>query len=244
MTKQPLVGILTTMKAPLLPLLLQSLYQQGLSNLFVIADERNFSVKDQEIWMQRTGGAFDSLGIGIYDFSENTLPFYLVKNHNGDDCLALLKKMQPRLLINGGTPRKLARPILDFPKHGVINVHPGILPKYRGSCCVEWAILNDDPIGNTAHFMTEGYDEGPIIDTELCEFTSNDDYVSMRVQVYRRSISMMARTVERVLKSEMQPSDGIEQSGGEFFHPISSLEMVEVIKKIRSGLYAHIRQSN
>jgi len=244
MTKKPLVGILTTMTAPLLPLLLRSLYQQGLSNLCVIADEKNFSAKDREIWIQRTGGAFDSLGVEIYDFSKNVLPFYLVKNHNGDDCLELLKKKQPALLINGGTPRKLTRPILDFPKYGVINVHPGILPKYRGSSCVEWAILNDDPIGNTAHFMTEGYDEGPIIDSEVCHFSSDDDYVSMRVEVYRRSISMMARTVVRVLRSGMQPSDGIKQSGGEFFRPISNVQLDEVVEKIRSGLYVHLRQSN
>lgn len=240
MSKPPLVGVLTTLTAPLLPLLLRSLYEEGVTNLCVIADEKQLGVKDQRIWAERTRGAFDSLGIGIYDFASSGLSCYLVKNHNGEDCLSLLERVQPVVLINGGTPRKLSAPILDFPSQGVVNVHPGILPKYRGSSCVEWAILNDDPVGNTAHFMTEGYDEGPIIATELCNFTPDDDYVSMRVQVYRRSIAMMARTVAQVLRTGMTPADGITQSEGEFFSPVNEAQMQEVIEKIRSHSYAHM----
>jgi methionyl-tRNA formyltransferase len=240
MSRQPLVGVLTTLTAPLLPLLLRSLYEEGVTNLCVIADEKPFAVKDQRIWTERTSGAFDSLGIGIYGFASNGLPCYLVKNHNGNDCFALLKRVRPAVLINGGTPRKLAAPILGFPTQGVINVHPGVLPKYRGSSCVEWSILNDDPVGNTAHFMTEGYDEGPIIDTELCSFTPDDDYVSIRVQVYRRSIAMMARTVARVLRTEMTPADGIPQSDGEFYRPVTEAQMQEVIEKVHSRSYAHM----
>lgn len=240
MSYQPLVGLLTTLQAPLLPLLLRSLYEVGVTNLCVIADQKNFMLKDLKIWIERTGGAFDSGEIGLYDFASRGLPYYLVKHHNGDDCITLLERIQPAILINAGTPRKLTASILDFPKHGVINVHPGVLPKYRGACCVEWAILNDDPIGNTAHFMTPGYDEGPIIETELCRFTLDDDYVSMRVQVYRRSIAMMARTVARVLKMSMIPTDGISQCDGDFFPPITEEQMKEVIKKIDSRSYTHM----
>jgi methionyl-tRNA formyltransferase len=240
MVKQPLVGVLSTMKAPLLHLLLKSLYKENVNNVCVIADEKQSGIKDQRIWTERTRGAFDSLGYGLYDFASNGLPCYLVKHHNGDDCLSLLERLQPAVLINGGTPRKLSASILDSPTQGVINVHPGVLPKYRGACCVEWAILNDDPVGNTAHFMTKGYDEGPIIDTELCHFTQDDDYVSMRVQVYNRSIALMARTVGRVLKTEMTIADGIPQSDGEFFRPLNEAQMEEVIEKVRSQKYAYM----
>lgn len=241
MPKQPLVGVLTTLTAPLLPLLLRSLYEEGLTNICVIVDEKQPGAKDQRIWMERTRGAFDSLGYNLYDFASNGLPCYFVKHHNGDDCALLLKRLRPAILINGGTPRKLSASILEIPMQGVINVHPGVLPKYRGACCVEWAILNDDPVGNTAHFMTEGYDEGPIIDTELCSFTTDDDYVSMRVQVYRRSIAMMSRTASMILRTGMIPADGVPQIDGECFHPITEVQMQEVIEKIHSRRYAHMR---
>lgn len=243
MLKQPLVGILTTLTSPLLPLLIKSLYEIGVTNLCIIADEKSFSLRDREIWLQRTGGLLDSPEIGIYDFSEKGLPFYLVKNHNGEDCLVLLKKLQPTILINGGTPRKLTLPILNLPKQGVINVHPGELPKYRGSNCVEWAILNNDLVANTAHFMTEEYDEGPIIDCELYEFTSKDNYISIRIHVYLRSVAMMAKTVAKVLEYKLKPADAIRQTNGNFFHPMSDLQIDKVIEKVRLGLYKPIKTS-
>ena len=228
------------MSEPLLPHLLIALYEQGVNNLFVIADEKQPTVKDKRIWTERTRGAFDLVEIGIYDFAAQLLPFYLVKHHNSEGCLSLLRKLRPTVLINGGTPRKLATPILEIPKQGLINVHPGVLPKYRGSCCVEWAILNDDPVGLTAHFMTEGYDEGPIIEIEMCSFALDDDYVDIRVQVYRRWITIMARTVANILRTGMMPVDAVQQGDGSFFRPVSEAQMQQVISKVQSHSYLYM----
>ena len=72
--------------------------------------------------------------MGIYDFAISATPFYFVNSHTGEDCLTLLEKLSPMLLINGGTPRKLTTKVIERSALGVINVHPGVLPKYRGSC--------------------------------------------------------------------------------------------------------------
>lgn len=236
-----LVGVLSNLEAPLLPLLIRSLRKEGLHNICVIADKKVLSEKDRRIWIERTRGAFDSDGNSLYDFGLWCMPFYLVQNHNGDDCMKLLERVRPDILINGGTPRKLEKHIIEYPPLGVINVHPGLLPKYRGSCCVEWAILNDDPVGITAHFMTEGYDEGPVIDTELCCFTIDDDYFSIREQVYRRSVSMMAKTTLKVLKGKLTRDDCIPQGNGSFFSPITKEQLQEVIDKIQLRAYRHMK---
>lgn len=234
------IGVLTTLSAPLLPLLLKSLQDEGVDDVCVIADQKLLSAKDQRIWSERTNGAFDSLGISLYDFGAGKLPFYLVQNHNGPDCMQLLEQIRPRLLINGGTPRKLGKQILEATPQGVLNVHPGLLPKYRGASCVEWAIYNDDEVGNTAHFMTEEYDAGPIIATEACSFSPNDDYVSMRVQVYRRAIAMMARTVRQLVDTGVTPAQGQQQGEGMLFSPIGDEEMKTVLDKIASATYCHM----
>jgi len=47
---------------------------------------------------------------------------------------------------------------------GILNIHPGDLPRYRGNATVNWAILNNEnQIGLTLHFMNEKLDEGPIV---------------------------------------------------------------------------------
>ena len=74
--------------------------------------------------------------------------------------------------LNAGTQRKLSKDFLAIASNGIINIHPGILPDYRGCSCVEWALLNNDMIGNTAHFMDLNYDTGPIIEIEKYTFSS------------------------------------------------------------------------
>lgn len=56
------------------------------------------------------------------------------------------------------------RDIIDWPKHGAVNFHGSILPKYRGRTPHVWAIINNEKsTGVTAHLITEGCDEGDII---------------------------------------------------------------------------------
>ncbi len=68
----------------------------------------------------------------------------------------------------------LKQPILDLCRHGIINVHASLLPEYRGSSPVEWAIIDGkDKIGVTIMQTALGVDTGDII----CQksFTLNGD---------------------------------------------------------------------
>jgi methionyl-tRNA formyltransferase len=68
------------------------------------------------------------------------------------------------LLIVYGFNWKLPAAVLNLPRHGVLNIHTSLLPKYRGPAPVLWAIRNGDPgIGLTIHRMDEDLDTGPII---------------------------------------------------------------------------------
>ncbi len=54
--------------------------------------------------------------------------------------------------------------LLALPRHGMINVHPSLLPELRGAAPVEWAILNGlEQTGVTIMRMDEGLDSGPIL---------------------------------------------------------------------------------
>ena len=58
----------------------------------------------------------------------------------------------------------LPKNILDIPKKGCINVHGSLLPKYRGSAPIQFAVINgDEKTGVTTMFMDEGVDTGDII---------------------------------------------------------------------------------
>jgi methionyl-tRNA formyltransferase len=71
---------------------------------------------------------------------------------------------QPDLMIVFGFNWKLPPEVLSIPRFGVLNVHPSMLPKYRGPSPVLWAVHNGDAhFGVTVHRMNETIDAGPIM---------------------------------------------------------------------------------
>jgi methionyl-tRNA formyltransferase len=54
--------------------------------------------------------------------------------------------------------------LLRLPRHGFVNVHPSLLPRYRGPSPIEWAILaGDSGTGVTTMQLDEGFDTGPLL---------------------------------------------------------------------------------
>ena len=84
-------------------------------------------------------------------------------------------EFRPDLIIVAGYGLILPKEILDFPPLGCINIHPSILPKYRGPSPVSTAILNGDShTGVTLMMMNEGLDSGPIIDQKIVSIDQSD----------------------------------------------------------------------
>jgi methionyl-tRNA formyltransferase len=71
---------------------------------------------------------------------------------------------------------------------GAVNLHPSLLPAYRGRAPVNWAILNGDTrLGLTAHFVDEGMDTGDIIEQvsyEICDDQDVGDCLNILYPLY------------------------------------------------------------
>ena len=62
-----------------------------------------------------------------------------------------------------------------MPKHGCINVHASLLPKYRGAAPIQWAVINGDPVtGVTIQQMDIGVDTGDIIVTKELAISADE----------------------------------------------------------------------
>ncbi|MEV8515871.1 formyltransferase family protein [Dactylosporangium sp. NPDC051484] len=71
---------------------------------------------------------------------------------------------RPDLVVVHGFNWRLPVQVLEMATHGAINIHPSLLPKYRGPAPVLAAIrAGDQSIGLTVHRMDEGFDTGPIL---------------------------------------------------------------------------------
>ena len=81
-----------------------------------------------------------------------------------DSFLNLLLPLKPDLLIVVAFGQIIPGKVLSSAKGGGINIHASLLPKYRGSAPIQWAIINNEKkTGLTTMFMDEGLDTGPIL---------------------------------------------------------------------------------
>ncbi|MBN2121147.1 MAG: hypothetical protein JW734_08880 [Candidatus Omnitrophica bacterium] len=168
---------------------------------------------------------------GLADFDYPSIPFYFVKDHNSKGVVAKVTAMKSRYVINAGTPRILKGDILKTNKY-FLNCHPGILPKYRGCTCVEWALYNNDPVGATVYFMDEGIDEGPIVLQGTLDISFFSSYETIRTRMIGFTAGLMVEGVKKCYKENLIPDTMPPQEAGSYFKPIPEDKLMEVKKKV------------
>lgn len=75
-----------------------------------------------------------------------------------------LKRLDPEIILVAAYARLIPPSILDLPPHGCVNLHPSLLPRYRGALPIQAPIMNGDAVtGLTTFRMDEGYDTGDLL---------------------------------------------------------------------------------
>ena len=92
------------------------------------------------------------------------VPVYQPATLRDGAALAILRELDPELVVVAAYGRFLPDDILALPPKGCVNVHSSLLPKYRGSAPINWAILNGERVtGVTIQRMVRDMDAGDII---------------------------------------------------------------------------------
>lgn len=100
----------------------------------------------------------------------NNIPVYQPEKMRDGTALAQIKALAPDILVVVAYGRILPDDILAVPKYGAVNVHASLLPKYRGSAPIQWAVLNGDrTTGVSTMYLAHEMDTGDVIYTEETE---------------------------------------------------------------------------
>lgn len=91
------------------------------------------------------------------------------------------------------------QPLIDCFRLGILNAHIGILPRYRGRSVMEWAILEDGPVGITVFFVDAGIDTGERIvlqdEVDISHCNNIDDakayLFSLDAEYFRRALDLL-----------------------------------------------------
>ena len=96
--------------------------------------------------------------------TEQGIPVYQPATLKGEEFAALLSELDPELIVVVAFGKILPKNVLDYPKHGCINVHGSLLPALRGAAPMQRAIMEGHPVtGITTMYMAEGLDTGDML---------------------------------------------------------------------------------
>ncbi len=105
-----------------------------------------------------------------------------VSDLNSEESVRALKELDADIGIIGCAG--ILRPdVFNSFRMGVLNIHPGLIPEYRGRSPVEWALVEGGEVGVTLHFIDAGIDTGPVVSREPVPLQPGDAIGS----VYRRA---------------------------------------------------------
>lgn len=110
-----------------------------------------------------------------------------------------IRNMAPDMIVVVSYGKFLSKSILQIPKYGCLNVHPSLLPKYRGSAPIQWAILNGDKVtGTTIMKMNEKMDAGDIILQKEVEIQENETTGELWNRLSTISSELLIEAVKQV----------------------------------------------
>ena len=125
------------------------------------------------------------------------IPHVRVPHKDEDKMIELFKVWRVDLIVLAGYMRVIKNPNA-FPAP-IINVHPSLLPKYKGLHAVEQALdSGDDVTGCTVHYVNEELDGGEIILQSEVPILPNDDIISLTKAIQRREYAILPSAIEHV----------------------------------------------
>ncbi len=115
-------------------------------------------------------------GASVAEWSASrNIPVHAPPDLNHPNWVERIRKLAPDVLFSFLYRTLIGKALLDIPASGCYNLHPSLLPAYRGRCPVNWAILKGETrTGVTLHHMTVRPDAGDIVGARGVDITGDD----------------------------------------------------------------------
>lgn len=218
--------------------MLRQIMSEGFIPRLIIQEDSSIADEEREKFLKRIQG--NPIAPTIEEqSSEMNIRLITVPIHNSEEVLPHLEAEDLDLIVFGGT-RIIRGDILDLPRFGVINSHPGLLPECRGSASPAWSVYHDIPIGSSTHFCDNGIDTGDILMRREIPVKRGMNYEDL---CYHTLVLSGVLMKEVLIAYEAGRWDEIRRPQGESPHPTfrnASDEILEVVhEKLRKQTYAH-----
>tara|TARA_B100000029_G_scaffold180294_1_gene177959 strand:- start:2206 stop:2847 length:642 start_codon:yes stop_codon:yes gene_type:complete len=150
---------------------------------------------------EKCGAAKRAMKLGI--------PHAWIDHKDEVSMIKMLTAWNVDLIILAGWMRIVTKRLIQAFPDRIINVHPSLLPKYKGLHAVEQAMdAGEDFTGCTVHYVTEDLDGGPIIMQSKVPILPDDDVKSLTKAIQRREYAILPEAIRHVKHKLQEPNSG------------------------------------
>lgn len=141
---------------------------------------------------------------------EHGLPLWQTSSLRGSAALERLRAVDAEAMALAAFAALVPGPILSVAPRGILNVHPSLLPRWRGAAPIQAALAHGDlETGVSLIRLVEALDAGPIFLQERVPIDPSDDYLSLEPRLARLGAQLLVRTLATWPDPAPQPDEGV-----------------------------------
>ena len=130
-----------------------------------------------------------------------------------DIALDYVKKINPDLIVVVGYGQFIPSTIINIGQFKSINLHPSLLPRYRGSTPIQNSLINGDKYGGVSIIeVTDKMDSGDIIMQKKVKILNDDDYFSLHEKLSKIGSQLLIKSIEGIKENSISKVSQNEQS--------------------------------
>jgi len=124
------------------------------------------------------------------------VPVFTPDNASEESFVAQMAAHKPDVIVVASYGQFLKKNLLAVPRLGTINVHPSLLPKYRGASPIQWALANGDrETGVSVLYVSPKMDAGDILAQERFPIAPEDTFCSLEPKLAARGAELLVRVM-------------------------------------------------
>jgi len=134
------------------------------------------------------------------------LPLLIIESLKNDQIIEKIKKLKPDLGIVSDFGFIIPQKVIDIPKNGILNIHPSLLPLFRGSTPIQSAILAGvKKTGVTIMLINEKVDDGAVLSRVTVRLRQTENYQVLHDHLSKLGAALLLNTIPYYLTEELKP---------------------------------------
>jgi methionyl-tRNA formyltransferase len=131
--------------------------------------------------------------------NELGIPVHQPERVRRPEAIDLLRSFNAELMVVVGYGQIIPQTIIDMPRHGILNVHASLLPKYRGAAPIQWVIANGEvETGVTIMQIDAGLDTGDMLLKAITQIGPDETALELSARLAPLGAEALIETIRRI----------------------------------------------